>query len=134
MFYKKNQKNQINQHIKAYERTFEQFGFPFGLFGGPEKGQLVLVNYNLCSKCPPFALTHAWRLFMNANTALSIGSCGKSAQIASSTVFSSALFFGFGVWAWYFSSIAPHTWYSSRFRSGEFEGHSSLVMKSGLFC
>src|SRR6201986_762353 len=40
-----------------------------------------------CSKCPPSALIHACSLFLKARTAFFMGSCGKSFQIASSTIF-----------------------------------------------
>ena len=106
----------------------------FSLFdSGPEKGLLVKRNQlRTCSKCPPSACTHARSLFRNAKTALSILPCSKLSQIFCSTTFSSSLVVGLGLCFVYFSSINPHTQKSSGLRSGEFGGHSSFLMKSGV--
>ena len=47
------------------------------------------------------------------------------------TIFSSAVVLGFGWYASYSATIAPHTRKSSEFKSGEFGGHSSFLKKSG---
>jgi len=43
----------------------------------PTKGPKNAVHKR-CSKCPPFARTHAWRCFLHWSTAVSIMSCQKS--------------------------------------------------------
>src|ERR1700759_117317 len=59
-----------------------------------------------CSKCEPLTITQALSLFLNARMARSIGSCGKSVQIAFNTFLSFVKFFGFGEYTWFLSNIA----------------------------
>ena len=40
------------------------------------------VVHRMCSKCPTFALTHAWRRFLHWSTAVSIITCQKSDHTA----------------------------------------------------
>src|SRR5206468_9541844 len=71
-----------------------------------------------CSKCPPSNLTHACTLFLNARTVFWMNSCGRLSQICCSTIFSSAVVFGFGECLSYLSSITVQTEKSSGLGSG----------------
>ena len=90
--------------------------------------QNSIVSVNVRSVHRQFQ--HKPSVALRSLTALSIGPCGRLSQITWSASLSSAIVFGFVLSLWSASNIAPHTWQSRGFRSGEFGGQWSFARKS----